>query len=192
MAEPRPGETVVVVGLGPIGQLSARLFRRAGARVLATDVSEDRVQLARAADVEAVVAHIGVNATVRQRLPEGADVVVDATGSQAVLRDSVQLVRDRAWMDELPPSGRLVVQGSYSGAVLFPQDVAFTKELRMYWPRDCLRSDLQEVLRAMQQGELQTRDLLGESNPVETAPQVYQALRNREAGRLTAALSWKQ
>ena len=60
-------------------------------------------------------------------------------------RDTVSLVRDRPWSDGLPPGGRLIVQGRYSKDVPFPQDIAFTKELQIFWPRDCQRSDLESV-----------------------------------------------
>ena len=41
-----PGELVVVIGLGMIGQMSAQAARRVGARVIATDLIPLRVELA--------------------------------------------------------------------------------------------------------------------------------------------------
>jgi len=72
----RPHEEVAVVGLGPIGQLAARLHGLTGARVVAVDVVPERVVLAKAAGIEAVRGEtrdrrgIGIPAT------PGADVVL--------------------------------------------------------------------------------------------------------------------
>lgn len=191
LARPRPTEAVAVLGLGPIGQLSARLFRLQDTRVVAADVVPARVAVAAAAGLETVLAQGSVNDAVRARLPEGADVVVDATGHPDVLRDAIRLVRDRPWTDPLPLGGQLVVQGSYAGDTAFPQDLAFSKELRAVWPRDCLRSDLEAVLDLLSSGRLAIRDLVGEPHPVSAASGVYAALQRHEGDRLTAAFDWR-
>ena len=50
-----PGELVVVIGLGVIGQMSAQAARRAGARVIATDLIADRCAAAAAYSADRVV-----------------------------------------------------------------------------------------------------------------------------------------
>jgi 2-desacetyl-2-hydroxyethyl bacteriochlorophyllide A dehydrogenase len=67
----RPHDEVAVVGLGPIGQLAARLHRLAGGRVVAADLSPDRVALAKAAGIEAVVPKEGLAAAFRTLQPAG-------------------------------------------------------------------------------------------------------------------------
>jgi 2-desacetyl-2-hydroxyethyl bacteriochlorophyllide A dehydrogenase len=113
-SNPLPHERVALVGLGPIGQLSARLHRLTGARVVAADLSSERVELARGAGVDAIQPTDGVAGAFREVFPDGADVVVDATGAPAVLREAIALARDSAWGDEnLSIRPRLLVQGSY-------------------------------------------------------------------------------
>src|SRR5262249_44003512 len=46
-AQAQLGETVVVLGLGLIGQLAAQILRAAGCQVLAIDLEPDKVELAR-------------------------------------------------------------------------------------------------------------------------------------------------
>jgi 2-desacetyl-2-hydroxyethyl bacteriochlorophyllide A dehydrogenase len=192
VTQPRPGERVAVVGLGPIGQLSARLFVNAGAEVLAADLSPDRVAIARAAGVNALHVADGLNAVVRTRWANGADVVVDATGWAGALPETVQLVRDRPWQELESPGGKLVVQGSYTGNVPFPQDIAFMKELQVLWPRDCQRSDLLAVLRQLEDGSLHLADLAGVPRPAVSAPEVYAALREPGTHLLTVSFAWNQ
>jgi 2-desacetyl-2-hydroxyethyl bacteriochlorophyllide A dehydrogenase len=191
VARPAPGKKVAVVGLGPIGQLAARLFAGIGAEVVAADVSPARVATAAASGLTALHVTESANLTVRERWPHGADIVVDATGSAVVLRQSVELVRDRPWTDVATGGGKLVVQGSYSGSVPFPQDIAFSKELEMHWPRDCQREDYEAVLTQLAEGSLRIKDLVGEAVPVREAPQVYAALRQPGQPRLTAAFDWR-
>jgi polar amino acid transport system substrate-binding protein len=47
LAEPTLGESVVVIGLGLVGQLSVQLLKANGCRVFGVDVDEARIQLAR-------------------------------------------------------------------------------------------------------------------------------------------------
>jgi len=47
LAEPTLGESVVVIGLGLVGQLTAQLLRANGCRVFGIDIDESRIQLAR-------------------------------------------------------------------------------------------------------------------------------------------------
>ena len=48
LAEPTLGESVVVIGLGLIGQLTVQLLKANGCRVFGIDIDESRIQLARA------------------------------------------------------------------------------------------------------------------------------------------------
>lgn len=54
-AEFQPGETIVVVGLGMVGQLLAQLAAASGGRAIGTDLYPLRLRLARACGIEAAV-----------------------------------------------------------------------------------------------------------------------------------------
>lgn len=55
LSDAKLGETVAVIGLGLLGQIAARLAKAAGCRVFGVDLAESRLQIARAAGVEAVL-----------------------------------------------------------------------------------------------------------------------------------------
>jgi threonine dehydrogenase-like Zn-dependent dehydrogenase len=166
------------------------LFAATGADVIAADVSQHRVDVAKAYGLNAVNVASGLNEVLRQYWPHGADVVVDATGRAAVLRETTELVRDRPWEEMTIRGGKLVVQGSYSGNVPFPQDIAFQKEAEVLWPRDCMREDLLAVLGMLESGTLRVRDLVGAPRPIATAPEVYAALQRPNCPFLTASFDW--
>lgn len=101
-----PGELVVVIGLGMIGQMSAQAARRAGARVIASDLIPLRVELAAAhsADRAVDVTKESLEAVLREEAPDGADVVIDTTGISSIFGECLGLIRNE---------GRIAMQGYY-------------------------------------------------------------------------------
>jgi predicted dehydrogenase/threonine dehydrogenase-like Zn-dependent dehydrogenase len=102
LADPKVGETVVVLGLGLIGQLCVQMLRAAGCRVVALDLSPERVQLAideGGADLALVLEG---ELTERQVLDftrgRGADsiLITAATSSNEPIELAARLARDRA------------------------------------------------------------------------------------------------
>ena len=191
VAQPLPHDQVAVLGLGPIGQLSARLHALTGARVVAADVRADRVELARGAGLEAVVPQGGLVATFAALQPGGADVVVDTTGALSVLSQAVLLGKPKPWSDALTEPTRLVVQGSFPADVAFDYHEAFYRELTVLFPRDHGIHDLRTVLRLIAASRLKTRDLISRVCSPAEAPGIYTALRAAQPGLLTAVFKWK-
>ena len=91
-AGPRLEEPVVVMGLGPVGTLTAALLDRAGAQVVGVDPRRDRREVAVLFGAPAVdVTEIDV---VVEQLTSGAGVplVVDATGRPSALAHALALL----------------------------------------------------------------------------------------------------
>jgi 2-desacetyl-2-hydroxyethyl bacteriochlorophyllide A dehydrogenase len=106
LTQVRDGDLVAIIGLGMIGQMSAQAARRAGARVIATDVIPARVEAAakHSADV-AVDANVEkLEDVVREENPEGADVAIDTTGDPRMFDRCLGLIRRE---------GRIAMQGYY-------------------------------------------------------------------------------
>jgi len=97
------GETVLVIGQGPIGIILSSLAKRAGARVITSDLYEQRLTISKA---------FGLNNSVdasRQDLVEvarvqtenrGADASILAVGSNSLIRTAMEAVR---------PGGRVLL-----------------------------------------------------------------------------------
>ena len=105
------GETVVVLGLGLIGQFAAQLSRLAGARpVIGVDLLPNRVEIAGASGIRALnpdESDVGqtVNDVTGGRM---AEVVIEATGNPRVIPQALDLAGD---------GGRVVLLGSPRGTV---------------------------------------------------------------------------
>ncbi|WP_067471784.1 zinc-dependent alcohol dehydrogenase [Actinomadura hibisca] len=80
------GGSVTVLGLGPIGQMSARIARHLGHRVIGVDLVPERLAMARRHDIEVVdlTATDDVPGAIRQLTDgRGTDSVIDAVGMEA-------------------------------------------------------------------------------------------------------------
>jgi threonine dehydrogenase-like Zn-dependent dehydrogenase len=80
------GGTVAVLGLGPIGQMSARVAHHRGAQVFGIDLVDERLAMARRHGIEAIdlCRHDDLAATLREMTDgRGPDSVIDAVGMEA-------------------------------------------------------------------------------------------------------------
>lgn len=134
----RPAETAVVIGGGPVGALHALLFRAAGARTIVTDVSAARLKILAHARIDDVInaAAVDVVDAVQAICPGGADIVVDAVGTE--LDTALDLVRTGGRISLFGMNSRakpavrqnaitrneLTIFGSYVGVNTFPRAIA--------------------------------------------------------------------
>jgi 2-desacetyl-2-hydroxyethyl bacteriochlorophyllide A dehydrogenase len=106
------GESVVILGAGLIGQLTARFCRLAGAQpVLLVDQSQERLN--QAAGVGCLLLNAADNpsleeAVLDQTRSRKADVVIEASGNPALIPVALRLARRK---------GRVVILGSPRGPV---------------------------------------------------------------------------
>ena len=80
------GGSVAVFGLGPIGQMSARIARHLGYRVIAIDLVSERLEMARRHGIEVLDSndHDDIPAALRDLIDgRGPDSVIDAIGMEA-------------------------------------------------------------------------------------------------------------
>jgi 2-desacetyl-2-hydroxyethyl bacteriochlorophyllide A dehydrogenase len=106
----RIGETVVVFGMGVLGQIVAQLAKASGVTVIAVDVLDGRLQLAKelGADIILNPKHDKVAETVRGLTNgRGADVCFEVTGSTIALNEAI---RTAAY------SARVVAMGFFQGS----------------------------------------------------------------------------
>lgn len=192
LAKPIAGERVAVIGLGIVGQISARLFSMSGARTVCCDLSPFRVEKAVAAGVEAHVVTDSVKDTLAAALPEGADIVVDVTGAAPVLAQALALCRDVPWDDSPIPGSRIIVQGSYPDALPIPYQDAFLKEVSIHMPRDCRPQGKKVVLELMAAGKLALADCITAVKAPQDGQSAYDELMDPQAPALTTAFLWKQ
>lgn len=156
--------SVLVLGLGPVGILYARLARTLGARwVGGTEISERRREAARRGGIDAALDPRDPDAlraaVDRATQGRGVDLAVAATGHPSVARSAVELVRRGGTVNlfGLPESGsRLDVdlQQLYLRGVRVVPSYATTEP------------DIREVHRAVVEGRLVVSDLVTHRLPL--------------------------
>jgi propanol-preferring alcohol dehydrogenase len=99
----RPSDVVAVIGIGGLGHLAVQYAKIAGATVVAVDVSEDKLLLAKTLGADAVVnASTADVATTIQAQFGGADVVISTAAAAEPLRVGFEALRR---------GGRLILVG---------------------------------------------------------------------------------
>ena len=91
-----PGESVLVIGQGPIGIILALLAQRAGARVIASDLYQQRLTMSQAYQIPETidVSRGELVQEVRARTDgRGADAVMLAVGGNGLIRSAIDAVR---------------------------------------------------------------------------------------------------
>ena len=91
-AGPRVEEPVVVLGLGPVGVLTAAMLQRSGADVLGADPRGDRRETAARFGIRVVDASEIREAVAASTSGAGVPLVVDASGSPAALPLALELL----------------------------------------------------------------------------------------------------
>lgn len=121
------GQTALVTGCGPIGLMSIGVLKMAGARaVYATDINEDRLELARQMGADlALDAHDDVVGQLRSATDgNGVDIVLEMSGSAAALHQGLAAITN---------GGRVSLLGTHTvpATLDLSQEIIF-KGVRIY------------------------------------------------------------
>lgn len=109
----QPGDTVLVIGAGPMGLIHLKVNKWAGARVIMADVLDRRLQVAEKmgadACINSAVNDIGAEVA-RLTGKAGAEVVITSLGIPAVIEQSLKLVRKAGTVNIFggPPAGQTI------------------------------------------------------------------------------------
>jgi threonine dehydrogenase-like Zn-dependent dehydrogenase len=180
IAEIAAGETVAVVGAGPVGYLAAQAaLLHAPAEVVAIDLEAERLALAQAAGVVPVnAADRNPQTAVFERTGgRGADVVIEAVGSPAGF--------DRA-LDVVRRGGRIVVVGLYASEI-FPAQLGvwWTRALDLRFTGLCpVHTVWERALAELGRGRIDPLPLVSHRLPLEEAPKGYELFDSRRATKV--------
>ena len=144
---PRIGETVAVLGAGPVGLFAAQWARIAGARVVVVEPSERRRKMAQEIGADEVV-EPGADALAAVRDTTnglGAAVVYDCAGSRSSLLGSPELTR---------PGGAIMLVGVSHAEVPAPLRALLIKELDLMTSLAHLHHEFGTTIDAMARGAL--------------------------------------
>ncbi|MDX2525296.1 alcohol dehydrogenase catalytic domain-containing protein [Streptomyces europaeiscabiei] len=167
-----PGETVGVVGAGPVGLLAAVCASVAGAaRVVLADPNPERRKRAADHGFEAVEPD-ALSAVVCTGIADGADRVIEAVGSDAALTCALHAAAVH---------GTVVAVGAHhSAAMPFPTGLSFARELTL---RFCVGDPIRlrdRVLALVRAGRVDPSTVVSHRFPLDDAPLAYRMFDRQE------------
>jgi 2-desacetyl-2-hydroxyethyl bacteriochlorophyllide A dehydrogenase len=170
-----PGDSVTVLGLGPVGLCAVQAARAAGAAaVFAVDSVPDRLEVARG--FGATPLHLeesDVKEEVRVATGgRGADVVVDAVGDPRALELALFLAR---------PGGSVAAVGVYAERAELHLGLAWIKGLTLHTGLANVIAHVDRVLAMITAGVLDPAPLVTHHMSLDQAPEAYAIFDRREA-----------
>ncbi|NMO90970.1 alcohol dehydrogenase catalytic domain-containing protein [Actinomycetospora sp. TBRC 11914] len=166
-----PGETVAVLGGGPVGQVTSLVAQACGAGVVVVvePVAGRREVAAREGALPAAPedARGVVDGVTDGR---GADVVVDAVGGDRGLALALDLVRRR---------GRVAAVGVPEDTVELPAARAFTEELGVSFAVGDVMRDAEPLLALVRAGTLDPAAVVSDRISLDEVPEAYRSMSER-------------
>ncbi len=174
-----PGSTVLITGCGPIGLFAVGICKAAGAsRIIASDVNETRLALARRMGAHDVVHPDEAGAAVRAATDGlGVDVVLEMSGVPSAIHQALELVR---------VGGRVQMLGipSQSIEVNLATEVIF-KGITIYGVVGRRMYDTwHQVTRFLRSGMFDPTPVITHRFPLEAADEAIDAIRTGAAGKV--------
>lgn len=182
---PKAGETVLIIGAGPIGLSALEFAKLSGARPIVMDISEGRLAFVRdqmgvpdtllprgdASDIAALAALTG---------GQGADVVIDATGSNKSMVRSMELAAF---------AGRVVFVGITQQNLEFPHaPFLHRRELTLMASRNALSRDFSRIIALIEEGKIDTAPWITHHASFDEVPSIFPSWLKPETGVIKAVV----
>lgn len=176
-AQVRPGESVAVFGCGGVGMNVVQVAAASGGRVIAVDLSEEKLELARRLGAQETIhppTAEDVPKAVRRLTDGGAEVALEAIGKPAVLRQA---------FDSLRTGGRLVVVGFSVEEMPLPAGRVMFREIAVLGSLGCRPVDYPPLIEMVRDGKLKVKELVTHRFPLERINEAFDVLRRGESLR---------
>jgi threonine dehydrogenase-like Zn-dependent dehydrogenase len=211
------GGTVLILGLGPIGDMATRVAQHRGYRVIAADLVPERIERARARGVEVLnIEEVDVAEAARELTDgRGPDSVIDAVGMEAHGAPFGKLAQEMAGLlpkalssrmmermgvdrmsayytaiDAVRRGGTISLSGVYGGQTdPLPMLTLFDKQITLKMGQANVKRWLDDILPLVTD-----RDVLGLEEfathrlPIDEAPHAYEIFQKKQDGAIKILL----
>jgi len=212
------GQSLTVFGLGPIGDMAARIAAQRGVRVIGVDLVPERLARLRDRGIEVLDLreHDDIGATVRDLTDgRGSDAVIDAVGMEAHGSAGAKLVQqaasympdvvaaplfthagiDRlaalnAAIDVVRRGGTISIVGVYGGALdPLPMFEIFDKQIQIRMGQANVKRWVDDILPLLIDGDpLGVETFATHRLPLSDAPHAYEIFQKKEDGAVKILL----
>jgi L-iditol 2-dehydrogenase len=178
------GDTVVVVGAGPIGLTHLQLAKHAGARVLVSDLIAGRLEKARelGADATILAAEGDPVAQVKALTgARGAEVVIAAVGAPPALRQALDMAAQYATVN--------FFAGTYPAATLeIDPNLIHYRQIRLTGSHDFTPHHFESALRLIEIGTVQVESMVSHRLPLAEVKEGFDLVAARRGFKVMIAM----
>jgi L-iditol 2-dehydrogenase len=168
------GETVAILGPGPIGLMALQLVKAVGAvRVILTGTRASRLALGKelGADVTVNARAEDPVAAVREATGgKGADTVIDCAGGDETFDQAIKMTK---------PGGRIILVAFYHGPVTADLADAVRRNLTIYTERGEGGTSVGQALRLLAAGRIRAMPLVSHTLPLSRVHEGFDILEQR-------------
>jgi L-iditol 2-dehydrogenase len=174
-------DTVVVFGSGMIGLFIIQLLKQAGCNVIAIDVLEEKLEMAKAAGATLVLNSTkdDVQAEIRKITNNrGADIAFEAVGITPSIKTAIESLRKGA---------TLILVGNLSPAIELPLQKVVTQEINLRG--SCaINGEYPAVLDLISKGKINVDTMISVVAPLSEGASYFNRLHSKEQGLLKVIL----
>ncbi len=174
-----PGDTVAVLGPGPIGLMSVQLCKALGAgKVILTGTRDERLELGKKLGADYVVdvrREKAVEKVMELTDGLGADLVLEAAGGDTALQEALEMTRK---------GGKISILAFYKGPITADISIAVRNGINIYTVRGEGRMSVGRSLSLMAQGKITGKPLITHTFPVEEVNEALKTFAERIGGAM--------
>ncbi|WP_042223650.1 zinc-dependent alcohol dehydrogenase [Oceanobacillus manasiensis] len=192
----KQGDTVIVLGCGPVGLMAQKFAWQKGAeRVIAIDYFDYRLQHSRQTNKTEIfdfTKYDDMGETLKELTKGGADVVIDCVGMDGK-KSALEFAEQKLKLQggTLGPIqiatkavkkwGTVQLTGVYGGLYnMFPLGPFFTRNITLKMGQAPARSYMQELYRQITTNEIDPTDIITHKLPLDDAATGYKLFQNKE------------
>ena len=163
-------EFVLVIGAGPIGLGIMQYVRLAGAKVIAMDMSEERLEFCQkwASPDYTVNAKENPESAIEEiTIGDYPTVVFDATGNINSMNNAFKYTAH---------GGSLIYVGLVQADLQFPDQEFHKRELTMFASRNATKEDFETVIKSVEEGKIDVQPFITSNVPLDSLPERFEEL----------------
>ncbi|MFQ5571836.1 MAG: zinc-binding dehydrogenase [Rhodothermales bacterium] len=173
----RAGDVVVVFGCGGVGINAVQMAATCGAKVIAVDISEKKLDWAKAFGASECVnasEHARVSKVIKKLTGGGADVAFEVIGRPETIEAAFDCVR---------PGGRLVVVGYTDKPVSLSAAKIMFREVEVVGSLGCRPVDYPRIIQMCAEGNIKVKDMVTHRFGLEDISEAFRLMHTGESLR---------
>lgn len=183
---PRPGEPVLLIGVGPIGLATLEFLRLSGAPLSVMDRDASRLEFVRRTYgiPQTILAQGDGSEAASVRALTGGDrfaLVIDATGNAESMSTAFAHVAQ---------SGTLVYVGLTTKEIHFPQPLMHRPEVTLKASRNALSAEFTQVISLLERGEIRTDSWITHRTTFGNVPTDFERISDPACGVIKAMIDF--